>query len=347
MAFIPGQDMQFDTWLTGAGILYYDENAWWRDILTILPGALEGKFPYYDPLMDAFKDQRAGLKLIGDAVPRSLEFKSKLMPYTIEPYAATTFISEMDILQSIAMRNPLPPDVAAMYGIIQTFNTAAGCDLADLLLTRSNWSNYHSPATLFTTDTCYPFKEFMKAKAKVSLASGGTRKVTDVVMGEYAWNAFINNVNVQKYVRYTLNEPKKIISALQGLLEIPNWHIVSAAKNTVGTTDDATSPTMEFMFGADIWMGYIERNPSPKSPSALYGLALTNQLDIVNPTSGAPIQGYGLTVTSIEKMGQSTFEDMRKGKKIRVDLNINPKVIAPQLGYLMQNVITVADFTNA
>ena len=184
----------------------------------------------------------------------------------------------------------------------------------DLLQNNGAWANELSLAATNTwslqTTLSNPIPMMDTATAVILQGTG--KRPNLCVLSFVGFQAAKENINVTDRVKYT-SADSVTESMLAKLFNIPEV-VVSRATNN--TSDEGLADSMAFLMTDCAWVGYVEKSPGLKKPSALYNFIKGPQ----------PFEVY-----KYEK-------EERKGDMIEVSSMFRPYIVASDCGFAFWNV---------
>lgn len=317
--------LNVDTRIQNLGVLYHDENAFWKKIVSFLPfSALDGWYPFFDELGAAFRDERSsGIKRVGNSAPKEFTFDYAKKEITIHPYELLGFVPQSDIDEMASVEIDAVED--ASYGLQDILNIALNKDLCALLTDTTLWASAAASVTWSTAATADPEKDIRTHRRNIIAASRGLRIPNTMAIGTLALDYLMLCNKVQERVKYTIDNRDKAMEALKGFFGIENIVEIPSAENTAAKGQTAS---FSQMWSNKVWLGYVERNPSKSKPSAIYACSQKGRMG----------NDMGLEVSTLRKMAPDFFEDGRSGVKVKVAINTNIKQVSPELGSIITSV---------
>lgn len=145
-------------------------------------------------------------------------------------------------------------------------------------------------------------------------------EVNTMVLGYQAWRYLKNHPDIVD--RYKATTAASITTAMVGaLVEIPNILVCKAVKNTA--QEGSTAATMSFVQGKHALLMHAAPNPGPMTPSAGYTFAW----------DGGGGMSQDVTINSF-------YMQRLKADRIEGEMAFDFKIVATDLGYLLDNAIS-------
>lgn len=149
--------------------------------------------------------------------------------------------------------------------------------IADLVFDAGSWAASATPGTTWEDPASDPIKDIEEGKEALVKAIG--REPNVVVMGRQVWTALKRHPDLLDLFKHTEKGLIKL-SDFQGLFEFPKVligkAIVSATldqdglETNVSGTLTAAVPTYNFVWGKNMWMGWVPSGPALAVPAAGY-----------------------------------------------------------------------------
>lgn len=190
-------------------------------------------------------------------------------------------------------------------------------DVISLVHTAANWANTTSLTSTYSwnkaTDLSNPIK-FVDSAASAILKNTG--KMPNIcVMDEATFLAAKEHPNVTDRVKYTSSD-SVTESILSKLFNVPE---VLVSRSIVNGASEGLADSMGFQMTDCCFIGYVEKSPSLRRPSALYCF---NQ------------QSYGFPMTV-----KQYRDEPREGVFVEANMKYQAKIVASDCGYLIVNTI--------
>lgn len=164
----------------------------------------------------------------------------------------------------------------------------------------------------------------MRAGITAVHKSTGYRPNT-VVLGQAVWDVLVDHADLIDRVKYGTQTQVSTFdtSELAAILKVPNVLVMGGVE---ATNQEGDTATYDFIAETDsgVLVAYVNPNPGIMMPSALYTFAWTGHL-------GANAEGGAI----------SMFPERRlKSDRVEIEMAIDIKQIAPDMGYFISNVLT-------
>lgn len=166
--------------------------------------------------------------------------------------------------------------------------------------------------------------EDMRAGLTAVHKSTGYRPNT-IVMGQAVADALFDNSELIDRVKYGTQSQVSTFdtSELSALLKVPNVLVMGGVESTNLEGDTAV---YDFIANTDsgVLLAYVNPNPGLMTPSALYTFAWTGHL-------GANAEGGAVSMFDLREL---------KSTRVEIEMAIDVKQIAPDMGYFIPDVLT-------
>jgi len=185
--------------------------------------------------------------------------------YTLEEHALKDIITNRD-------REKQDPgvnlEVSTVEDLTDKILRQKEVDAATLMFTNGNWANETSlgAAAAFSVNTTAtnPLLIFDSAATTVLTSSG--RKANTGILDYRTFQACKNHVSVVDRIKYTSADSVTPL-ILKNLMEVDTLLIAEGAQTTAA---EGLAATMALIWTDSAWLGYIERSPGLRKPSAAY-----------------------------------------------------------------------------
>lgn len=147
-----------------------------------------------------------------------------------------------------------------------------------------------------------------------------------LVLGPRVADVFRDHPDAQERIKYTQKVGNQTFDLLGEILDL---NVMEARYTRVTTAESATTDTYAYQAGTSAWLGYVERAPGLKKPSAGYSFSWTG----LNGTGG--IEGLG-TGVRMKKFRMEAIESDRVEGQFAVDVN----VVSAILGIRFSTVVS-------
>jgi len=325
------------TYLQNFALSYVKDKA--SNIVMALPTIYGNKTDTYyqfDSNMVAFQDERKQATINSSKdKPNKVETEYIDLAHTIKPYAEMITLSEDDIAESEdAQINQIEDSLALLLTRAHAYETL---DVRDKMVDTSIFAHSQAgtkwgagTARAWDTSGGDPERDINEAFLEASAKSGGAFEPNTIALSKRAFNAMFLNENIQTRTNSVIVD---LFKQQQWLRDRTNIQNIIQVENFVNTAKPGKTPVMEAVMGGDVWIGYLPNTPTigKKAPSALARATLKY----------GKYNDFGIQVSILDKRNGAIFDDGTSGVTIVVKVYTNPIVIAKDLGYIVEDVLTV------
>lgn len=238
-----------------------------------------------------------------------------------DSYNATVWALHKDVSNRARLNsdNPLNPDRNAVQWLTQKALLRQEMDWVSKYFTPGVWGTDSTPANLWSDATLStPLQDIDAAKRIIKLSTGFTPNT--LVLGYDVFDQLKNHPDLVDRFKYTTSD-SLTLNLIGSLFGIPRVLIASAV---LATNNEGGTPTYDFTHGKHALLCYAALSPSLETPSAGYTF-----------TWRGISQGLGAD-TGITRIDMP----LKKSTRIEIEAAWDNKVVAPDLGFLFENVVS-------
>lgn len=248
------------------------------------------------------------------AVATEVDYTVSTTTYVLNAHGVKQLVTDRDRDNADAA---IKPDIDATEYLTQLILMRREADLLELIGTTANWANVTSLTSTFAwsanTSLSNPIAFVDSAASVIAQNSGKLPNV--VAMDDRTFRAAKEHTQTVDRVKFT--SPESLGPAILARLFNVDQVLVSGAIQNTG--QELLSETMAFMMTDAAWIGYVERSPGLRKPSALYTLEQTSD--------GSPY------------MVKKWREEERGGDFVEVNTKFRHVVPASQCAYIIANTV--------
>lgn len=267
LAKLDSRDVRVDPLLSGISVAYRNRTYIGPVVAPVIPSQLDaGKYAVYNQA-DWFRNE-ARKRAAGTRAKRG-EYGITFESYLCEE---TAFAREVpDEIRRNAM-DPIRPDQDATEYATDKVMLAKEVRIATRMMTAATWATGNT-ATLAGTDQWNDYQNSdpisdLEAALDVMHGKTGVRANTAII--PYAvWKALKHHPDIVDRIKYS--EKGLVTMDLIGeIFDIPRILVAEALYTTTNEGVAAGSEVYQYVWGKDVWVGYVAPNPGTMTPTAMY-----------------------------------------------------------------------------
>ena len=245
---------------------------------------------------------------------REVDWNVSSSSYTLEKHSLRHLVTD-DSVENADEALDLKMDAAEV--ISEKLKLRREASVIDLIHTAANWANTTSLTSTYSwnkaTDLSNPIKFVDSATAAILKNTGMRPNIC--VMDENTFLAAKEHPSIVDRVKYTSSD-SVTEAMLAKLFNIPEVHI---SRSIINSASEGLSDSLSFQMTDCCFIGYVEKAPGLRKPSALYCF---NQ------------QSYGYPMTM-----KQYRDEPREGVFVEGNMKYKAKIVASDCGYLIVNTI--------
>lgn len=158
---------------------------------------------------------------------------------------------------------PLRPSIEAVEFIADALDRSREKRVADIVMNSSNWAYSASPTTQWSSDTSEPIDDIETAIQNVVLQIG--RLPNTMVMSYEVFKNLKVHPDILDRIKFT--RPGAIFTEtdLSAWVGIPN---ILVGRSVYDPAQEGASASQTFIWGDDLWIGYVAPTPALMTPTA-------------------------------------------------------------------------------
>lgn len=162
---------------------------------------------------------------------------------------------------------PLRPSVEAAEYVADALDRALEQRVATIITTSTNWAYSSSPTTQWSDATADPLGDIEGAVNGVVSTIGRMPNVG--VMSWDVWRYLKNHPDLLDRVKYTRPGAQPMPSDLAGWFGLEK---ILVGYSLIESAKDGQSASTNYIWGDDLWLGYVPQNAALMTPAAGYTL---------------------------------------------------------------------------
>lgn len=259
------RDVRVDPLLSSISVAFRNQMYLAPLVAPVIPSALDaGKFTIYNQA-DWFRNE-AGKRSAGARAKRG-DFGITFGNFLCEEYA---FAKEIpDEIRRNAM-DPIRPDqdgteyatdkvlLNKEVRVAAKFDTAANWQTSVTLAGVNQWNDYTGSDPIADVETA------------TGTIQGNTGYIPNVaIIPTAVWRKLRHHPDIVDRIKYS-QRGVVTVDMLKEIFDVPTIYIAQAISTTANEGVAAGSETYSYVWGKDVWIGYVAPNPGLQVPTAMY-----------------------------------------------------------------------------
>lgn len=267
LARLDARDVRVDPLLSNISIAYRNRVYIADQVAPVIPSQLDaGKFAVYTQA-DWFRNEAA--KRSAGARAKRGEYGITFDSYLCEEYA---FAREVpDEVRRNAM-DPIRPDQEATEFATDKILLAKEKRVADKMNTAANWASGHS-VTLTGGQQWSDYANsdpISNIETAIDTIHGKTGiRANTMTLPFPVWKKLKHHPDIVDRIKYS-QRGLVTVDLLKEVFDIETLLLAEALLTATPETTAATTETYTYVWGKDVWIGYVARNPGLQQPTAMY-----------------------------------------------------------------------------
>jgi len=254
------RDVHVDTALSNISIAYKNQEYIADQVFPVVQVQKKSDVYYVFDQSDWFR-RRAALRAPGTRAQRG-DYVLTTASYNCLPYAFAKPVTDEERENADAA---LQPDITATEFATDAIMIDKEIRVANLVTASTNWGTANIPGTLWENDNSDPWGDISLAKSGVVFNTGHLPNVAVLSWG--VWRYLQNHPDFLDRVKYT--RPSGRIEP-EDLRSWFGFDKVLIGMSVQDTALEGQSASRSYVWGNDMWIGYVPMSPGLRTPAAGY-----------------------------------------------------------------------------